>query len=352
MCLASQVLVNGLSTRNTQAGQPEAKIFGTEMWRRVSNYTMTRITHLLILIAIALCGVIGYLWLQLNQERMLRAQLSAHASELEVSLLAENTRRHTKAGIEIESAEAKAKQTTLVPMKSLKSRESSSTPMASRARDIDSSTSPRTRSVRLSEQRASMRRMFPDLAAVLRLDERASNSLIDLLAEHALQAEENPPFVPEGELDWDEGNKPEWVRKLELARQRHENEIAQLLGEDIFPEWKEYAATASARSFVRDFRTSLDGTADPLRADQMPQLVTAVADAQHRYSLELRYSPSSTSAKKQLERYYAYLREAAAPYISTDQRHALDRFLEQQLEPDREFSDGDLSAEDANTNSK
>jgi len=189
---------------------------------------------------------------------------------------------------------------------------------------------PEVRAVKLAEQRASVRRRLPDLAAALHLEEEEADKLVNLLADHALWAEENPPFVPEGELEWDVNNKPEWVRKSEAEQRRRDNEIAELLGEAKFRAWKEYADSGNARMLVRQFRPMLDGTSYSLREEQMPPLIKAIAEAQLRFGADSAYDAST--GPERFAKYNERLREAAAPCLSTEQFVRFDQMLDEQLE--------------------
>ena len=73
--------------------------------------------------------------------------------------------------------------------------------------------------------------MFPELVSNLKLDAETGEGLMTLLSEHLLESRENPPFVPAGQLEWSEYDKPQWVLRQEAQQRRQNAEIAAFLSE-------------------------------------------------------------------------------------------------------------------------
>lgn len=293
---------------------------------------MNRTILLLSVTALVLGGTSAYLWHQLRHEHELRQVSVARAAELEERLrLMAVEKPDVPSHFDTAGPTANSMPAPLTASGASQPKWKTS---SDKGRPIERSHAaselPEVRAVKLAEQRLSVRRRLPDLAAALHLQEEEADKLVNLLAEHQLWAEENPPHVPEGELEWDVNNKPEWVRKMEGEQRRRDKEIAELLGEAKFRAWKDYGDSANARTLVRQLRAMLDGTSDSLREDQMPPLVKAVAEAQHRFGAE-----SGNDASTGLERFAKYherLREAAVPYLSTEQLARFDQMLDEPLE--------------------
>lgn len=209
---------------------------------------------------------------------------------------------------------------------------------------------PQARAVMLVKHKASIRQMFPDIVAVLGIQGEEADELINLLAEHQLESEENPPFVQEGEFEWTVNNEPEWVRKAQTEELRQDREIEVLLGEEKFQEWTAYKESAFARILVKQLQTMLDGTAYSLSDEQVLPLVGSIAEAQGRAGAELETGAShqgpldamssdagarKAATKRALERFQKYnerLVVAATPYLSKEQLSQFDLMLEKQLD--------------------
>lgn len=293
---------------------------------------MNRTILLLSVTALALGGTSAYLWQQLRHEHALRQASVARTAELE-----ERLRLMAVGKPDVQShfdTRAPTATTMPAPLAALAAsqpkREASNGKDRPLERSHTASESPEVRAVKLAQARMSVRRRLPDLAAALHLEEEEADKLVDLLAEQQLKFE--PPFVPEGELEYDVNNKPEWVRKMEEEQRGRDKEIAELLGEEKFRAWQEYGASGDARRLVRELRPMLDGTSDSLREDQMPLLIKAIAEAQQRFGAESGNGASTDTGLERFARYNERLREAAVPYLSTGQLARFDQMLDEQLE--------------------
>jgi hypothetical protein len=288
---------------------------------------VNRGTLLLAIVAAALGCTSLYLWEQLSNERELRVRAEVHV----VDSSARSSGASQSGSLpQVVQSQEKARTEVSRASRSLEPWSSTSTiPVIDKA-ERPPATLAEQRDMALAQKKLEIRRWHPDLAAALQLRSDQADKLIDMLAGHELSAEENPPFVNEGELDWDDNSKPEWVRKVEAEQLRRDREIAQFLGDAKFRTWKEYAEGAEARRLVTQLRSMLDGTADPLRDDQRPLLTKAIVEAQRAHITDAKYQ--DTTAFSQFERYQQHLREAVTPYLSEMQLGQFGRLQEQQLE--------------------
>jgi hypothetical protein len=299
----------------------------------------------LSVMTLVLSGTSGYLWLRLEQEQGFHKVALARATKLEAWVKGlEKSASPSPADQEFQQESSSG--SLLEPLSKVTSNER----MESEILSV-----PEESVVVLSEHKLSIQRMFPDLASALDLKQDDADALLNLLAEHELRSSENPPFVPEGELEWNVNNKPDWVYEVEAEQRRRDQEIAALLGAEKFREWQTYVENAGAAMLVRQLRAVLDGGSNSLYEYQIPFLTTAIAEAQQRYGLESRHhlSPLPTEASggpaartaeisrmiEQAEAYNRYLADAAAPYLSEEQFGALENMLNQQLELQRAHRD-------------
>jgi hypothetical protein len=195
--------------------------------------------------------------------------------------------------------------------------------------------------VKLADERASMDRLFPEVAQVMHLSEQEADRFLDLLAYQSLMVEENPPLVPEGELEWSEDHKPAWVLKAEEEQRQRDAELKSLVGADKFKLWEDYKRTVPARMLIRQWRSTLDGSSDSLREDQIPLLISAISDAQAQVNADLASGAMNSSQHSQ--GYRRALHEAAAPYVTSSQLARLDKLVEKQLAGQGVLSDAQSS---------
>lgn len=205
---------------------------------------------------------------------------------------------------------------------------------------------PEYRALRLEQNKMMLRRQYSDLGVALNLPEDEIEKLIGVLAEHQLQMMAEGPFMRPGS-----DPAAEWSRKLAEIQREKEADVKALLGDAKYQEWLDYKNSMGTRMQVRNLRSALEGSSDPLREDQYQALVTAMTEEQRRLGAEPRsdlLKPSSssmvsqseqlTAVEQSLERAAQYnqrMRDAAAPYLSSTQLQRFDQMLKQGLEMQR-----------------
>jgi hypothetical protein len=208
---------------------------------------------------------------------------------------------------------------------------------------------PEYREAMRAQERLAMSSRYPDLAEALHLQPEEAEKLMDLLTDQQVAAMgRQPTFRPDGTPD--ENSIREWQKQMEQQQRDNQAQIASLLGDTQFQEWKDYQNSMGARMQVKQLRDTL-GSSDPLRADQVQPLVAAIAAEQLRYGAELQRNAGragkarSMSQSDQLSmmeqgleqstQYNQRMHDAAAPYLSARQQEQFDRMLNQNLEIQR-----------------
>jgi hypothetical protein len=191
----------------------------------------------------------------------------------------------------------------------------------------------------LARQREWAKRTFPEVASVLQLDGRTADRLMDLVARHALESLENAPRIPDGgSVEFDEYDKPQWVRDAEALQEalqrRHNEEMIQFLGEEKFRLWRNYVQGAEARRLARQLQARLIETEDPVSDAQLPSFVEAIVNRQEQFASDSAVLSFATGLER-LTKHHDRLREAGQPYLSPRQRAEFDRMLNEQLDRER-----------------
>lgn len=305
---------------------------------------------------LALAGTSAYFWQEMREERSRNEVAQARVAELESQL------QLPRPMLEPPPAVAQLPAATPAPPKA-------PPPPASRVEATPSTTigrmdpseyfarerermlqDPEYRALRREQQKMGMMRMYSDLGTALNLPQEEVDKLLDLLAEQQLQSMANaPPFRPG--IDSNSQPSPEWFRKMEESQRKKEADIKALLGDAKYQEWQDYQQSMGARMQVRNLRSMLEGSPEPLREDQYQPLVTAIADEQRRFGTETRsdafrtrpaapmtHADQLAMMEQSLERtadHNQRMRDAAAPYLSTAQLERFDKMLSQQLEMQR-----------------
>lgn len=205
---------------------------------------------------------------------------------------------------------------------------------------------PDYRALRLEQNKMMLRRQYSDLGAALNLPAGEVEKLLGVLAERQLQMMADGPFMRPGS-----GSDPaaEWSKSMAENQRQKEAEVKALLGDAKYQEWQDYKNSMGTRMQVRNLRSVLEGSPDPLRADQYQSLVTAMTAEQRRLASEPRNEMlkaptnlSQTEALAQMEQslertaqYNQRMRDAAAPYLSSTQIERFDEMLKEQLEMQR-----------------
>lgn len=143
---------------------------------------------------------------------------------------------------------------------------------------------------------------------------------IQILGMTPAQADQVLDLVIERELDWsgrpnprDDAELAQRQRKIEESRRNHAAALTTILGATQATQWEQYVASQPSRFEVRQLRTQLSSTMDPLRDDQVEPLVAALAVEREQLSQELKaYSESldwdganAESARSKYDRYQA-----------------------------------------------
>lgn len=216
------------------------------------------------------------------------------------------------------------------------------------AREQERMQDPEYRALRRQQHKMGLLRMYSDLGKSLNLPSDEVDKLLDLLAEHQLNS--MPPFIPPG-ADQPDADRSEWARRMQESQRKKEADIRALLGDTKYPEWQDYQSSMGARMQVRNLRSILEESSEPLREDQYLPLVTAIADEQRRLGTETRselfktrpsgpmtHAEQLAMMEQSLERTAEHnqrMRDAAASYLSAAQLERFDKMLNQQLEMQR-----------------
>ena len=138
---------------------------------------------------------------------------------------------------------------------------------------------PAYRDAMMTQQKAMMGNMYPDLASELNLAPDEFERLTTLLAEQQLRSmeQQSGPFF-DGPPD--SATAQEMQRKAQANRQAADAELKALLGDEKWNAWRDYQSTMGVRHEVAQLRTSLANQGAPLTDDQIKPLQRALADAQ------------------------------------------------------------------------
>lgn len=210
---------------------------------------------------------------------------------------------------------------------------------------------PESRALWRAQQKMSMTQMYSDLGATLNLQADELDKLLDLLAEHQVQSMQDMRSFAQAAGTPDANSQTDWGRRMTEGQRKRDADIAALLGDAKYQEWKDYQGSMGARMQVRQLRSVLESSPEPLRADQLQPLVTAIADEQRRQASDMRNevpgahdqgaaseSERMASFERSLERTAQYnqrVRDAAAQYLSSQQLASFDQMLSRQLEMQR-----------------
>lgn len=293
----------------------------------------------------------GYLWYRAHQQKPIREPALVRVADsgmLDLNTVAESANA------------SRSEQSSQQALSSLRDEPTVAISIRKQAPNNQSSSQAKRAEkdpVLLAQQRESLRQMFPNLEAALGLENGEARKLLDILAEHQLEAIQDPPHVPQGDLEWDPNNKPKWVLKQEAKQRARDRKIAALIGEEKFRAWEAYRESAGARLLVRELRSVLDGSSSPLRNYQIPLVTSALTEAQQRYSAESQYyqydaSPAANvkgelaadiaainEAIARTEQYNEYLLYAASQYLLSDQQEKFADMLNERLDVERAYRD-------------
>lgn len=132
------------------------------------------------------------------------------------------------------------------------------------------------------QQKMMLPRMYPELQQALQLDPRQTDELYELLAEQQIRQmteQRSPPFQNRNSPP-DPAAVREWQETMQRTQASYENEVASLLGDAGYQQWKNYKSTMPARSQIRELRSTLESAGVPLQPEQSEKLVAAIASQQ------------------------------------------------------------------------
>jgi len=328
---------------------------------------MNKITAILGATTLALSVTSSYLWMQMRGEREQREALQARLQELERGTAAVSQTDNlaspmpaaaipgASAPHEAGAAKGALHASAAGAENELTERRISVAQMRDmRERQRNLMRNPEYRAAMRAQQRMSMQQSYPDLASALRLPPEELDKLLDLLAEQQLQSmgEFELPDDPAsaGTAAEQQQRMAEWQHRIEEEQSRRNAEIAALLGPK-YQDWQEYQGSIGARMQVRELRNTLDGSAEPLRTDQVQALVRAIAEAERLAAAEMRNEmqrrpraqvpgPEQRLAMfdqmiERTEAYHQRLRDAVSPHLTAAQLEAFDQMMKQQLDMQR-----------------
>jgi hypothetical protein len=219
---------------------------------------------------------------------------------------------------------------------------------------------PEYREAMLLQNRSNMTRQYPGLAQDMGFSAEQTEAFFNLLAEHQMRT--NEQLEPMWDLGGDPATMQQNQRKaqekmVELQR-KNEAEIAAHLGPEKLQAWKEYQSTIGVRHQAEQLRASLSSQGIPLSEDASRSVVKAMAEAQkaemQEYANMARESRgfagvvvakgssnnfhSAMSSPEGIERALEAtkrrnqrLLEAMSPYLTYEQRQAIEKEQEAQV---------------------
>jgi len=197
---------------------------------------------------------------------------------------------------------------------------------------------PRFRAAQLESLKQNLWLQNAEAIKAVRLSHEMADSLMELLAEHQLQWTEQPVGIPPGtdrlHPDINLNNPPEWFVKLQREKERRQAEIAALLGDAKYREWNAFYETASARQEVAQLERALEGSENPLHADQQTALIEAIADEWRKEASDPRSESDATASEDEIEilaELNERLHQAAARSLSASQLEVYQATLDRKL---------------------
>ena len=246
---------------------------------------------LLAFTTLAFAGASFWLWREVSAQRAELASAQARIRDLEhTSSVEVEAADSASAAVQGESAAMSRTRSALAtPARSFAEEQAERAEIEQRNRAIRADQKARgrwllrdreARAARVERLKLGLMSRFSDLQSLLHLDSETIERLAALEAEAQVRNLEDPPMIPDGQLDLDPAVSPASVLKQQAEQRRYEAQLASLLGEEKVKEWQDYQRTASARGVARELRNMLEGSANPLEETQMPALVRAIADQQ------------------------------------------------------------------------
>ena len=302
---------------------------------------MNRLTASLLVLVIALAATSTWAWRQLQQERQrsgeLRARLeqgngavASTSSVTDEGVVAAPGATPGDAPADKEAQSAEAEDVHAVERRMLQNES--------------------YREARRRFRQLELARGHVDIAKVMGISQETADRLLALLVERELSYSDRPFRNPRNE-------KELRLRQMENQQSQHERdaEIAAVIGAANLPRWKEYQASLRERHWVNDMSARMTGEGEPLRDDQVNQLVAAMYSERRRAQQELlAYGENLTWSEDMQQKSMRYrderyaelariadqrVRAAAASILTTKQRAV----FEDRLKRERDYQDAEAA---------
>jgi hypothetical protein len=308
---------------------------------------MQRFASLFAATALVAAIVAGYLFVQLRAEHLRSAQLRERIVQLEVA------QRAALASAPIEPSGPRGRPMHDLPVAPEGSEAASvpaqggtpvaeARPNASRMNNRDLMKDPDFRAAQLAQRRMQLQRNYADLAKELSLSPAQVDALFDLMARQQLARMSEPGVIAaNAQSANDEASRSALRNAMEESRRAQEAEIATLLGDAKFREFKEYQDTMGARQRVTQLRSQLAMQGQLLAEEQVKPMITAMAAEQKLVSQQMaeRERPQRGDATAQIAYREAALKiteesnrrllRAASSHLDAKQLESLEALLEQ-----------------------
>lgn len=307
---------------------------------------MQRFAPLFAASTLVVAIVAGYLFLQLRAEHLRSRQLQERLAQLEFAQGAIHASVAVAPAV-TGSQPAPASSAGQVAAAGLPGQNTMATevsrPNAARVDVRDLLKDPDFRAAQLAQRRAQLQRTYAALVRELQLTPAQADALFDLMAKQQLARMSEPArMVANGQVPGEEAQQA-MRNAIQENRRAQDAEIATLLGDAAFVQFKEYQDTLGARQRVTQLRAQLAAQGQLLTEEQFKPLITAVAAEQKlqgqqmadrepstrgNAAAQLAYREQSLKATEESNR---RLVRAASPYLDSTQLEALAALLEQDL---------------------
>jgi hypothetical protein len=295
----------------------------------------------------AIAGMVAaYLFLQLRAEHLRSTRLQERIAQLEFAQLAKQASVSVAPVVTgTQPARAASAQPAEAANPTLQTVRAAEVPRvnASRANLANLMKDPVFRAAQLEQRRIQLQRSYADLAKELNLTPAQVDALFDLMAGQQLARISEPAVLAANGQANDEASRRALRNALEESRRAQDAEIATLLGDSKYQEFKEYQETMGARQRVTHLRSQLAAQGQLLTEEQTKPLVTAMAAEQKLRDQQMagRERPTQGDARAQMafqeqalkssEESNRRLLRAAAAHLDAGQVTALEALLEQEL---------------------
>ncbi len=307
---------------------------------------MQRFAPLFAASTLVVAIVAAYLFLQLRTEHQRTRQLQERIAELEFAQGA------IVASASVAPAVAGRQPAPASPAGQVAAVESSgqgsaaaevARPNAARMNARGLMKDPDFRAAQLAQRRAQLQRTYAALVRELQLTPAQADALFDLMAKQQLARMSEPArMVSSGQVQGEDAQQA-MRNAIQENRRAQDAEIATLLGDAAFQQFREYQDTLGARQRVTQLRAQLAAQGQLLTDEQFKPMIAAVAAEQKLQGQQVNdREPTRGDAAAQMayrEQSLKFTEEsnrrmlrAAASYLDSGQLEALETLLEQDLD--------------------